>query len=78
MRGYEAVLGKLIKAKRMRERVWEWCKAEGHVGEWSDGEDWIDSQAWGVAEGELRKGKDEEENVEEETGRKGRKGRRRE
>jgi len=78
VRGYEAVLGKLIKAKRMRERVWEWCKAEGHVGEWSDGEDWIDSQAWGVAEGELRKGKDEEENVEEETGRKGRKGRRRE
>ncbi|KIX08082.1 uncharacterized protein Z518_02737 [Rhinocladiella mackenziei CBS 650.93] len=77
VRGYEAVLAKLIKAKRMRDNVWDWCKTEGHVGEWSDGEDWIDAEAWGLAPDELKKGKDEEE-VEgaEETGRKGKRRRR--
>lgn len=66
VRGHEALLSKLIKAKRMRQNVWDWCKAEGHVGEWSDGEDWIDAEAWGEKEEDLRKGKDEEEVAEEE------------
>ncbi|KAI1616417.1 RXT2-like protein [Exophiala viscosa] len=77
VRGYEAVLGKLIKAKRLRDKVWEWCKTEGHVGEWSDGEDWVDAEAWGLAPEELKKGKDEEEvEGQEETGRKGKRRRR--
>lgn len=77
VRGYETVLGKLIKAKRMRDKVWEWCKTEGHVGEWSDGEDWIDAEAWGLAPEELKKGKDEEEvEGQEETGRKAKRRRR--
>jgi len=77
VRGYEAVLGKLIKAKRMRDKVWEWCKTEGHVGEWSDGEDWVDAEAWGLAPEELKKGKDEEEvEGQEDTGRKGKRRRR--
>jgi len=43
----------------MKDTVWEWCNAEGHVGEMSDGEDWVDEGAWGLAEGELKKGEDE-------------------
>ena len=61
VRGYEGVLAKLIKAKRMRCQLWDWCKAEGHVGEWSDGEDWIDAEAWGEREEDLKKGKDEDD-----------------
>lgn len=77
VRGYEALLGKLTRAKRMRDKVWEWCKAEGHVGEWSDGEDWIDAEAWGLQPEELKKGKDEEEvEGQEDTGRKGKRRRR--
>ena len=77
VRGYEAVLDKLIKAKRMRDKVWEWSKTEGHVGEWSDGEDWIDAEAWGLTPEELKKGKDEEEvEGQEDTGRKGKRRRR--
>lgn len=77
VRGYEALLGKLTRAKRMRDKVWEWCKAEGHVGEWSDGEDWIDADAWGLQPEELKKGKDEEEvEGQEDTGRKGKRRRR--
>ncbi|OQV04315.1 hypothetical protein CLAIMM_09220 [Cladophialophora immunda] len=77
VRGYEAVLGKLIKAKRMRDKVWNWCRTEGHVGEWSDGEDWIDAEAWGLQPEELRKGKDEEvDEAQEDTGRKGKRRRR--
>ena len=77
VRGYEALLGKLIRAQRMRDKVWEWCKAEGHVGEWSDGEDWIDAEAWGLQPDELKKGKDEEEvEGQEDTGRKGKRRRR--
>jgi len=60
IRGLENILGKLIKAKRRRERLWEWCVAEGHVGEMSDGEDWIDDAYWGLTAGELRKGRDED------------------
>ncbi|KAL8717129.1 MAG: hypothetical protein Q9181_008355, partial [Wetmoreana brouardii] len=60
IRGLESILGKLIKAKRRRERLWSWCTAEGHVGEMSDGEDWIDEKEWGLEMGELRKGRDED------------------
>lgn len=60
IRGLEGMLGKLIKAKRRRDKVWEWCIAEGHVGEMSDGEDWIDHEAWGLQKDELRKGRDED------------------
>ena len=63
VRSTEHVLNKLIKAKHMRERVYEWCKAEGHVGEWSDGEDWIDAEYWGEREDDLKKGKDEEDTM---------------
>lgn len=61
IRGLENILGKLIKAKRRRDKIWEWSKAEGHLGELSDGEDWIDAASWGLAEGELRKGRDEDD-----------------
>lgn len=60
IRGLENILGKLIKAKRRRDKVLEWCIAEGHVGEMSDGEDWIDETRWGLETGELRKGRDED------------------
>ncbi|KAJ9606603.1 hypothetical protein H2200_008611 [Cladophialophora chaetospira] len=77
VRGYEAMLGKLIKAKRMRDKVWQWAKTEGHVGEWSDGEDWIDAEAWGLQLEDLKKGTDEENNeAQEDTGRKGKRRRR--
>lgn len=77
VRAYEAVLAKLIKAKRMREKLWEWCRTEGHVGELSDGEDWIDAEAWGLAPEDLRKGKDEDDvEGQEDTGRKGKRRRR--
>ena len=77
VRGCEAVLGKLIKAKRMRDQVLEWAKAEGHVGELSDGEDWIDANAWGLQAEDLKKGTDEENNeTQEDTGRKGKRRRR--
>lgn len=58
-----ALLDGLRKALRLRNTVWGWCRAEGHVGEMSDGEDWIDLEEWGV-EGPLRKG----EEVEDEDG----------
>lgn len=66
VRGYEELLNKLLKAQRLRKTVMVWCKAEGHVGEMSDGEDWIDTAAWGLGPGELKKGRDEEEMGEEE------------
>ena len=77
VRGYEAVLAKLLKAQRLRDEVLEMCKAEGHVGEMSDGEDWIDYEHWGLQPGELRKGRDEDEDAVEENTIGGRKGKRR-
>ncbi|RMZ87139.1 hypothetical protein DV736_g5641, partial [Chaetothyriales sp. CBS 134916] len=71
VRGFEAVLGKLIKATRMKDQLWEMCKAEGHIGQCSDGEDWIDAAAWGEREEDLKKGKDEDDVTQEEEGRKG-------
>lgn len=50
----------LMKADRLRRTVLQWAKAEAHVGEMSDGEDWYDAEEWGL-EGELKKGQDEEE-----------------
>ncbi|KAH8425706.1 RXT2 domain-containing protein [Aspergillus melleus] len=62
VRGFEHMLECLLRAGRMKEDVLEWCKAEGHVGEMSDGEDWYDREKWGLAEGEdLKKGADEDE-----------------
>jgi hypothetical protein len=77
VRGYEAVLAKLLKAQRLRDEVLEMCKTEGHVGEMSDGEDWIDYERWGLQPGELRKGRDEDEDAVEENTIGGRKGKRR-
>lgn len=62
VRGFEHMLNSLLRASRMKEDVYEWCKAEGHVGEMSDGEDWYDREALGLAEDEdLKKGADEDE-----------------
>ncbi|KAJ5772847.1 hypothetical protein N7457_007743 [Penicillium paradoxum] len=62
VRGVEHLLYSLNVACRMKSDVLEWCKAEGHVGEMSDGEDWYDREQWGLAEGEdLKKGTDEDE-----------------
>ncbi|XHF96990.1 hypothetical protein AWENTII_000599 [Aspergillus wentii] len=62
VRGFEHMLDCLLRACRMKEDVFEWCKAEGHAGEMSDGEDWYDREKWGLAEGEdLKKGADEDE-----------------
>jgi hypothetical protein len=52
----------LLKALRMRKQVFGWCKAEGHVGEMSDGEDWVDLDEWGLEPGQLVKGKEEDDN----------------
>lgn len=72
VRGAESLYEGLLKADRMRKNVWKWCKAEGHVGEMSDGEDWYDREEWGL-EGELRKGNlEEEEEVGETRGKRGR------
>jgi hypothetical protein len=78
VRSYTELYQGLVKALRMRNEVYRWCKAEGHVGEMSDGEDWIDLDEWGLQPGELVKGKEEddnENNVVETTGRRGRRGR---
>ncbi|KAF9887453.1 hypothetical protein FE257_010170 [Aspergillus nanangensis] len=62
VRGFEHMLECLLRACRMKDDVLEWCKAEGHVGELSDGEDWYDRERWGLGEGEdLKKGADEDE-----------------
>jgi hypothetical protein len=81
VRGLETLSAKLISALKLRKEVWDMCKAEGHIGELSDGEDWIDAEAWGLKEGELRKGRFEEEDPQEEReaiggGRKGKRRRR--
>jgi hypothetical protein len=50
----------LLQADRMRQDVFKWCKAEAHVGEMSDGEDWYDGEEWNLDQ-DLLKGRDEEE-----------------
>ncbi|GAB7350845.1 hypothetical protein MBLNU459_g1376t1 [Dothideomycetes sp. NU459] len=70
VREAEEIMQGLLKADRMRKEVYRWCKAEGHVGEMSDGEDWYDREEWNL-DADLIKGKEEEE-VEEEGRAKGR------
>jgi hypothetical protein len=50
----------MMQGDRMRGDVFKWAKAEGHVGEMSDGEDWYDKEEWGLDQ-DLAKGRDEEE-----------------
>lgn len=50
----------LLQADRMRHDVFKWSKAEAHLGEMSDGEDWYDNEEWGL-EQDLVKGRDEED-----------------
>lgn len=59
-RGVARLLAGLQKALRLRRTVWQWCRAEGHVGEMSDGEDWYDREEWGLEE-DLKKGEEAEE-----------------
>ena len=59
-RGAQKLYEGLLLADRQRKAVLKWCKAEGHVGEMSDGEDWYDKEEWGLEE-DLRKGQAEEE-----------------
>ncbi len=59
----------LMQADRMRQDVFSWCKAEGHVGDMSDGEDWCDNDFWGL-DHDLIKGRDEEEDETANTGKK--------
>ena len=63
-RGAERIYDGLLEADRKRKIVFKWCKAEGHVGEMSDGEDWYDKDEWEL-EDDLRKGHndDEDDNV---------------
>ena len=60
-RGAEKLYEGLLKADRQRMTVFKWCKAEGHVGEMSDGEDWYDREEWGLEEEGLRKGHNDDE-----------------
>ncbi|KAF2648376.1 hypothetical protein K491DRAFT_250189 [Lophiostoma macrostomum CBS 122681] len=50
----------MLQGERMRQEVFKWAKAEAHVGEMSDGEDWYDREEWQL-ETDLVKGRDEEE-----------------
>lgn len=59
-RGVGKLYEGLLRADRMRKTVLQWCKAEEHVGEMSDGEDWYDKEEWALEE-DLKKGHDEEE-----------------
>jgi hypothetical protein len=62
VRGFTYMLNSLLRVDHLKEDVFEWCKAEGHIGEMSDGEDWYDREKWGLAEGEdLKKGADDDE-----------------
>lgn len=50
----------IMQGERMRQEVLKMAKAEAHLGEMSDGEDWYDRAEWNLTE-DLGKGKDEEE-----------------
>lgn len=60
-RGANRLWEGLLRADRQRMTVLKWCKAEGHVGEMSDGEDWYDKEEWGLEEEGLRKGHNDDE-----------------
>ena len=70
----------LLRALRMRQDVWKWTRAEGHVGEMSDNEDWVDMEEWGIDPRDTRikytKGQQEEDQVDEEEERRGKRVRR--
>ena len=71
-RSAEQLYEGLLKADRQRLEVLKWCKAEGHVGEMSDGEDWYDKGEWGLEE-DLRKGEADDRLVDEDVGVQGKK-----
>lgn len=60
VRGMRELYKGLLRGLAMRKNVMRWCKADGHVGEMSDGEDWYDRGEWGL-EQDLVKGREEEE-----------------
>lgn len=70
----------LLRALKMRQNVWKWCRAEGHVGEMSDNEDWVDFEEWDIDPRDTRikytKGQQEEDQVDEEEERRGKRVRR--
>lgn len=72
VRGAEKLYEGLLRADHMRQTVFKWCKAEGHVGEMSDGEDWYDKEEWGLDE-DLKKGQGDEEEDTTTQGKKSRK-----
>ncbi|KAF2159029.1 hypothetical protein M409DRAFT_30447 [Zasmidium cellare ATCC 36951] len=90
VRSLDALYMGLQKTDRLRQYVYRSCKAEAHlvpdgkgnmVTEMSDGEDWYDISDWGLQprelkDGQLEKGKDEVEDVEEEGRRRPGRGRR--
>lgn len=59
-RGAQKLYDGLLRADRMRKNVMKWAKAEAHIGEMSDGEDWYDRDEWNLDE-DLVKGHDDEE-----------------
>lgn len=59
-RGSQKIYDGLMRAERLRKTALKWAKADGHLGEMSDGEDWYDKEEWGLSE-DLKKGQDEEE-----------------
>ena len=65
-RSAEKLYQNLLRADRERMTVLGWCKAEGHVGEMSDGEDWCDKEEWGLDE-DLRKGEGDDKEGDEGT-----------
>ena len=52
-RGANKLYESLLKADRQRMTVFNWCTAEAHVGEMSDGEAWYDKEEWGLEAREL-------------------------
>jgi hypothetical protein len=69
VRQTEELLSGLMRAERMRAEVLKAAKAEAHVGELSDGEDWYDKTEWGLTD-DLAKGKEELVEEEEVVGKK--------
>ncbi|KAL5373401.1 hypothetical protein DPSP01_012759 [Paraphaeosphaeria sporulosa] len=59
----------IMEGERMRQEVLKMAKAEAHLGEMSDGEDWYDREEWHLTE-DLGKGKDEEDDDAVVTGKK--------
>jgi len=74
IRQWEMLHHNLLRARRFQRNILRWCKAEAHVGEMSDGEDWVDLEEWGLREDELKKGRDEEDEARDEGRKRGRRG----